>query len=410
MDPSLPEASSQIDASAAQSLTPELERALLHVSGDRYAESVQRVADFFLAGASGFNEDHVQLFDDILGRLIVGAETAVLAELARRLAPLRNAPRGVICRLARDNAIAVAGPVLTRSTRLDDADLIEIAQTKGEAHRFAISGRGQVSGPVADVLVERGDRDVVRNLAMNANAVLSEAALAQLAERAVHNAVLADKLVQRQDVALNAFRDLLLKARAKARLRLRTTERLEGRTGIEPSAADISGDARDAAAGAGAWPVVQPPKRTRRLSEAQVLELAEQGQLRETISALAVVCFMPIEVVCGLVSGSDQQAVALTLCQVAGFNWDTAQMILRAVNESVAGKAEAAPGEPSAVLEYARCDMLARMTEDRAKAVLNRVSTWPRALQEELAKVALEIEAEMAHGEHTTPHELKAAS
>jgi hypothetical protein len=49
------------------------------------------------------------------------------------------------------------------------------------------------------------------------------------------------------------------------------------------------------------------------------------------------------------------------------------------------------------------------MTEDRVKAVLNRVSTWPKALQEELAKVALEIEADMAGGEyHATPDELEA--
>jgi hypothetical protein len=49
------------------------------------------------------------------------------------------------------------------------------------------------------------------------------------------------------------------------------------------------------------------------------------------------------------------------------------------------------------------------MTEDRVKTVLNRVSTWPKSLQEELAKVALEIEADMAGGEyHATPDELEA--
>jgi hypothetical protein len=49
------------------------------------------------------------------------------------------------------------------------------------------------------------------------------------------------------------------------------------------------------------------------------------------------------------------------------------------------------------------------MSEDRVKAVLNRVSTWPKSLQEELANVALEIEADMAGGEYrATPEELEA--
>jgi hypothetical protein len=49
------------------------------------------------------------------------------------------------------------------------------------------------------------------------------------------------------------------------------------------------------------------------------------------------------------------------------------------------------------------------MTSDRVKAVLNRVLTWPKELQEELAKVALEIEAEMGADEYeATPDELEA--
>jgi hypothetical protein len=49
------------------------------------------------------------------------------------------------------------------------------------------------------------------------------------------------------------------------------------------------------------------------------------------------------------------------------------------------------------------------MTNDRIKAVLNRVSTWPKSMQQELAHVALEIEADMAGGAyHATADELDA--
>jgi hypothetical protein len=49
------------------------------------------------------------------------------------------------------------------------------------------------------------------------------------------------------------------------------------------------------------------------------------------------------------------------------------------------------------------------MTKDQVKAVLERVPTWPEDQQQELAEVALEIEAELAGVEYdATPDELAA--
>ena len=49
------------------------------------------------------------------------------------------------------------------------------------------------------------------------------------------------------------------------------------------------------------------------------------------------------------------------------------------------------------------------MTKEKVKAVLNRVSTWPEERQQELAELALEIEAELAGGPYrATSDELKA--
>ena len=49
------------------------------------------------------------------------------------------------------------------------------------------------------------------------------------------------------------------------------------------------------------------------------------------------------------------------------------------------------------------------MTRDQVKAVLERVPTWPEDRQQELAEVALEIEAELAStGYDATPDELAA--
>jgi hypothetical protein len=49
------------------------------------------------------------------------------------------------------------------------------------------------------------------------------------------------------------------------------------------------------------------------------------------------------------------------------------------------------------------------MTKEQVRAVLERVLTWPRDRQEQLAEIALEIEAELGdHVYHATPEELQA--
>jgi hypothetical protein len=49
------------------------------------------------------------------------------------------------------------------------------------------------------------------------------------------------------------------------------------------------------------------------------------------------------------------------------------------------------------------------MTKEQVKVVLDRVLTWPRERQEELAEIALEIEAELgSRAYRATPEELQA--
>jgi hypothetical protein len=49
------------------------------------------------------------------------------------------------------------------------------------------------------------------------------------------------------------------------------------------------------------------------------------------------------------------------------------------------------------------------MTKDQVRAVLERVQTWPEDRQQELAEVALEIEAELAGAGHEATEDELAA-
>src|SRR3984957_13959986 len=119
---------------ATLSLIPELEDVIQHGSRDKRVETLQRITALFLDGASGYNNDHVDVFDEVFGRLIEEIETQARAELSSNLAPVSNAPVNVLRTLAHDDDIAVAGPVLKLAPRLAEADLVDVANTKGQAH------------------------------------------------------------------------------------------------------------------------------------------------------------------------------------------------------------------------------------------------------------------------------------
>src|SRR5205823_5070106 len=126
----------------------------------------------------------VGLFDDVFGRLINEIEVKARAELSNRLAPVSNAPVQVVRRLAKDDDISVAGPILQHSQRLPESDLVHIAKTKSQAHLLVISGRSGIAEPVTDVLVRRGDLHVVRGVADNRSARLSDDGFTELIRRA----------------------------------------------------------------------------------------------------------------------------------------------------------------------------------------------------------------------------------
>src|ERR687888_282456 len=63
--------------------------------------------------------------------------------------------------------IEVAGPVLRESERLDNEALVANASTKSQAHLLAISQRRSIAENVTDVLVRRGNQEVVNSVARN---------------------------------------------------------------------------------------------------------------------------------------------------------------------------------------------------------------------------------------------------
>jgi uncharacterized protein (DUF2336 family) len=311
------------------SLIPELEDVLSRGSLDKRADTLRRITNLFIDGANHYNEDHVGLFDDVLMRLIADVESKALAEVAHRLASVDNAPMQLIRRLAKDEDIAIAGPVLKRSPRLAETDLIDIAGTMGPDHLLAISGRKEVSAAVTDVLVMRGDRDVARSLATNMGAKLSETSLSNLVERAETDGILAETVGRRSDVPIHLFRQLVAQGREVVQKRLGAS-RPQGQGGIKRLLVEVrSGRApaapqRDYRA---AQRTVWNMRKAGTLDEAQLVQFASTGHFEEMVVALSALCAVPLDVVDRLM-GSDRTDPVLILCKAVGFEWPTVRAII----------------------------------------------------------------------------------
>ena len=315
--------------SVPASLLPELEEVVHHGSAEKRAETLRRITSLFLDSAPNFNAEHVALFDDVIGCLIEAIEVKALAELARRIAPVPNAPHGVVTTLARNDNIAVAGPVL-KQARIDDPDLKYIAETKSQAHLLAVSTRLGISETLSDVLVRRGDGMVVRSVATNQKARLSDNAFTSLVKRAERDGVLAEKVGLRTDIPPRLFRQLLMQASGVVQKRLLARAKPDIQAEIRRVLAKVTDEVAVKAAPrnyTAALAAVQALHKERKLTEGDVADYARNCQYEETIAALATMSAVPVEVVDRLMSGERADPV-LILARAAGFGWKTVREIM----------------------------------------------------------------------------------
>ena len=211
---------SKSPALAPENLLDELQATLAHGTVARRVETLRRVTDLFLGGAVDYSDQQIGLFDDVFQCLMLHIETSAKALLANRLAPIDTAPRQTIRALAFDDVIEVAGPVLSQSNCLDDEALIETARNKSQAHLMAISTRKTLSGAVTDVLVLRGNDEVVQSTVNNPGAEFTERGFTRLVNRAEGDDNLATCVGLRPTIPRHLYLKLLAKASDAVRQRL----------------------------------------------------------------------------------------------------------------------------------------------------------------------------------------------
>ena len=319
----------QVLVSAEVPLIVALEDIVQRGSHDRLADMLDRITNLFIGSATSFSEDHVQLFDDVFTRLIAEIEAKARFQLSTKLACVGNAPPGVVRRLADDDDISVARPVLERSERLADGELLRLAKTKSQPHLFAISNRNRIAEIITDVLVRRGDREVVRNVAANSGARLSYGGFYTLIKKAKMDGVLAEKIGQRSDTPQPFFHQLFIQATLVVQKRLLAIATPETQDKIRRVLADVSKEfTRDSmfAPGSSAFKCdkLEPAAK---MDEATIVELASARRYEETIAALSTRCHIPLQHMHRILANKGADP-ALVVCKALGFAWPTAQAIV----------------------------------------------------------------------------------
>lgn len=314
---------------------------------------LRRITDLFVAGSRSYSSQQIALFDEILQELAGDIEVRARAKLAHRLAGTDRAPPKTIRRLAFDDEIAVAGPVLVNSQQLSDADLVENASTKSQEHLLAIAQRLKLSEAVTDVLVERGDRRVVHRVAGNMGARFSLTGYGTLTRRARRNGKLALTLGQRSDIPRQCFLKLLETASASVRAKLEAIDPAAAaaiRHTIDDVATAMQAETRKssqqyaiAARDGGRRFRVNPA------TEANVHAPARAQEFEKTVVALSALGRFPVDLVERALLDEGQDMV-LILAKAANCSWTTARELL----QMYAARRRLTPEDLSAAFERYR--------------------------------------------------------
>jgi uncharacterized protein (DUF2336 family) len=353
------------------SLIDELESSIRSGSADSRVNTLRRVTDLFLNDENRLTDEQVKVFDDVLCLITQRIEKTALVELGKRLAPVDAAPINVIKRLAKDDEIAVAAPVLTGSKKLTTDDLVEIAKTKSQDHLLAISERNALDQKLTDVLLVRGDQKVITSLAKNTGASFSEVGFNRLVERTEGDDALGEIVGLRRDLPTNLLRELLQRATDAVRAKILSLVPPERHKEIELIVGKIGKSLaktteHDYSHAEGR---IDAMVSSGKLNDAAILSFVQERRQDEFIVALARLSSIPTKVAAHLLKGHRNDAVLLP-CKAAKLSWPTVEFILRdrLVSESTFDEAAR-----KAIIDLARRDY-GRLTPETAQRTLRFMS------------------------------------
>jgi len=315
--------------SETSSFLRELDEAVSRGTPESRKRALWYTTDLMIAGR--YSDDEIWTFGEVIGRLADEIEVAARAQLAKRLARFDRAPVNIIHKLAFDDEIDVAGPVLRGSERLEPYALVANVCTKGQTHMLAISERKALEATVTDVLVTRGNQEVVTSVARNNGARFSDFGFLHMIKRAEGDSILAEQLGLREDIPRHVFQQLIAKASENVRKRLES-ERPDMIEQIQSSVSDVAGELQSKLGPVSrgyyvAKRVVATQYRLGNLNENSISGYARFHKLEEVTIGLSLLCSLPGDVIERALLDKNREML-LILAKALDFSWATTMSLL----------------------------------------------------------------------------------
>jgi len=167
--------------------------------GTRREDIYLAVASLYRSQAPMLSERERAIMREIMLRLTHDVEMAIRITLAEHLADDASAPLDLILLLC-DDKIEVARPIILRSRRLTDQDLLTFIADASTAHQTACAERPDIGEPLCDALARTDAEPVLIALVRNASARIAAPTFETLVEKSRQIAGLQEPLVNRGDL------------------------------------------------------------------------------------------------------------------------------------------------------------------------------------------------------------------
>ncbi|WP_029587419.1 DUF2336 domain-containing protein [Bradyrhizobium sp. URHD0069] len=315
--------------SKVKSFLQGLDDAILRGTAESRTRALWYTTDLMIAGR--YSDEEIWTFGEVIGRIADEIEVAARAALAKRLADFDRAPVNILHKLAFDDSIEVAGPVLGESDRLEDYALVANVCTKSQPHLLAISKRKSLDETITDVLVTRGNQEVVNSVAKNNGARFSDFGFLHLIQRAEGDSILAEQLGLRKDIPRHIFQQLIAKASEDVKKRLEH-ERPDMVDQIQTSVTDVAGALQSKFGPVSrsyfvAKRVVTAQHRQGNLNENSISGYARSHKLDEVTIGLSLLCSLPGDVIERALVDKNREML-LVVTKALDFSWATTMSLL----------------------------------------------------------------------------------
>jgi hypothetical protein len=179
----------------------DLTRSLNQAGAARRDTMLVKITDLFEGVSHLLDDTGVDTFDSIFVSLIPACSDVAKAHLSSAIAANPRAPARAIRHLAFDDSILVAQPVIRLSPLLLDDHILALAMVKGPDHLLAICERAALNQGITDVILSRANGEIMIALVNNAGATFSSAGKDKLANAALDDGGLYDRVMIRPDMA-----------------------------------------------------------------------------------------------------------------------------------------------------------------------------------------------------------------